>query len=78
MFPSPSLGPPLLSLSWSPPLCCGMLRVALVDGALGAYAPLLPAALELVLDGALEVVPDGALEVVLDGAPEVVLDGVLE
>jgi hypothetical protein len=24
MFPSPSLGPPLLSASWSPPLFCGM------------------------------------------------------
>src|SRR5512144_2781305 len=24
MLPSPSLGPPLLSASWSPPLCCGM------------------------------------------------------
>jgi hypothetical protein len=24
MFPSPSLGPPLLSPSWSPPLFCGM------------------------------------------------------
>jgi hypothetical protein len=24
MFPSPSLGPPLLSESWSPPLFCGM------------------------------------------------------
>jgi len=24
MFPSPSLGPPLLSLSWSPPLFCGI------------------------------------------------------
>src|SRR3954452_13560254 len=24
MLPSPSLGPPLLSASWSPPLFCGM------------------------------------------------------
>ena len=24
MLPSPSLGPPLLSPSWSPPLFCGM------------------------------------------------------
>ena len=24
MLPSPSLGPPLLSASWSPPLPCGM------------------------------------------------------
>src|SRR4051812_26596237 len=24
MFPSPSLGPPLLSASWSPPLFCGI------------------------------------------------------
>ncbi|MBV9473073.1 MAG: hypothetical protein JO206_08890 [Solirubrobacterales bacterium] len=24
MFPSPSLGPPLLSESWSPPLFCGI------------------------------------------------------
>jgi len=24
MLPSPSLGPPLLSLSWSPPLPCGI------------------------------------------------------
>jgi len=29
MLPSPSLGPPLLSPSWSPPLCCGILPEAL-------------------------------------------------
>src|SRR5436190_12322471 len=28
MFPSPSLGPPLLSASWSPPLFCGIEEVA--------------------------------------------------
>src|SRR6516164_5238270 len=40
MLPSPSLGPPLLSASWSPPLPCGMgLAVwagAVTDGAAGA------------------------------------------
>src|SRR5213078_4580579 len=29
MLPSPSLGPPLLSASWSPPLFCGMPAVEL-------------------------------------------------
>ena len=29
--PSPSLGPPLLSASWSPPLFCGIVHVALDD-----------------------------------------------
>ena len=29
MLPSPSLGPPLLSESWSPPLFCGIPAVAL-------------------------------------------------
>jgi hypothetical protein len=33
MLPSPSLGPPLLSVSWSPPLFWGML-----DGACGGAA----------------------------------------
>src|SRR5215472_4057331 len=34
MLPSPSLGPPLLSGSWSPPLCCGM-GFAVCAGAAG-------------------------------------------
>jgi hypothetical protein len=35
MFPSPSLGPPLLSLSWSPSLLCGIPEEDSEDGAAG-------------------------------------------
>lgn len=48
MFPSPSLGPPLLSLSESPPLFCGILEVPVT-------------ALELALDTA-ELALDTALD----------------
>src|SRR5436190_14106827 len=47
MLPSPSLGPPLLSASWSPPLFCGMPAVALLppEPALGLAVDPLAAAL---------------------------------
>src|SRR3954453_1748758 len=60
MFSSPSLGPPLLSASWSPPLFCGMPAVELA-----APEPPDPAC-EAEADGA-DVADDGAL---LDPPPQ--------
>lgn len=42
-LPSPSLGPPLLSVSWSPPLFCGIpLELSLPEVPLGLAAPAEP------------------------------------
>jgi hypothetical protein len=60
MFPSPSVGPPLLSASWSPPLFCG---IALFGGGAGAGV--------VVGGGALVVVGAGGAVVVVGGAAAV-------
>jgi hypothetical protein len=68
MLPSPSLGPPLLSASWSPPLPCGMG----FEGDAGAVG--------LVAGGAGAVVAGEAGAVVAGGAGAVVAgeaDGVV-
>jgi hypothetical protein len=75
-LPSPSLGPPLLSLSWSPPPFCGMLPLPPPDPLpLPPDPPLLDAA--VVAGGALgddcaAGLLVGWLFVVLDAPPQAV------
>src|SRR5690242_2768955 len=60
MLPSPSLGPPLLSPSWSPPLPCGMGLAVWAGAVAGGAAGVVTAAW---LGGALrcwDELPDGA------------------
>src|SRR5207244_1578674 len=49
--PSPSLGPPLLSASWSPPLACGISVLSAVAGGGAAELPVPPPAGRVVAGG---------------------------
>jgi len=66
MLPSPSLGPPLLSASWSPPLPCGMpllvIGRAVVGGVvIGGGSVIVVGGVVIGADGAVDVVGEGAV-----------------
>ena len=68
--PSPSLGPPLLSASWSPPLFCGIVHVVVAGAVVGGAGGWVVASGGDVVDGA-EWVVGGAEGAVAAGTTAV-------